>query len=89
MSKKCIGEDRLVEKVVDVVSHISVHYKRLPGLQQVLVKQRQWRDVHMLQVHEKKFLIEVEHASHFQQMVISGAPYGNDAEKRKRWTVET
>ena len=74
--KKRVVEDRLVEKVVDVlVSHISVHYKRLPGLQHVLVKQRQWRDVHMLQVHEKKFLIEVKHASHFQQMVSSGVPW--------------
>ena len=74
--KKCIVEGRLVEKVVRVVvSHISVHHKRLPGLQQVLVKQRQWRDVHMFQVHEKKFLVGIKHASHFQQILGSGASW--------------
>ena len=69
IQKKCTVEDRLVEKVVDiVVSHISVHHKRWSGLRQVLVEQRQWREVHMLQVHEKKFLIDITHASHFQQI---------------------
>jgi len=73
MRKKCIVEDRLIEKVVGVVmSRVLVYHKRLPDLQQVFGEQRQWTDVHMLQVHEKKFLIEIKHTSHLQQIVGSG-----------------